>query len=132
MIKCEKCGYENKDDAIYCESCNEILLKEIYFPFKNKWLAVLLSFIGGLVVPLHGLGNVYLGFWKRFLVEFPVGLITTVIINFLIYDGLRNIAIYPSIFLILWWIFTIYDTYNCANAINYARDIPKLFGRDIR
>ncbi len=132
MVKCDKCGYENKDDAIQCEVCEEYLLEEVYFPYKSRLLAILLSFIGGLIIPLHGLGNLYLGFIRRFLIEFIVGFVTTVIVNLLIHYGYDTITPYLTIFLLLWWAFTIYDSYNCANSINYGRDIPKLFGREIK
>ena len=78
---------------------------------KNLIFALILSFI------FSGVGNVYNGLAKRGLVE----LIVAVIISLVVFPlGL------------LWWAYTLYDTYACNVAINNNLPIPKfLFTFDI-
>ena len=79
---------------------------------KNMIIAMVLSFI------LTGIGNVYNGLTTRGAVEF--------IINCVL--GILNLYVSP-IFLIIniiWWIYVLYDTYVCTNAINNNQAIPLL------
>ncbi|MCD7782228.1 MAG: hypothetical protein LUG89_05990 [Methanosphaera sp.] len=135
MRKCESCGYENEDEALRCNQCGEPLvdkeeLNNIYFPFKNVTLTVILSILGGIIVPLHGLGNAYLGYYKRFLIEAVVDICITICSN-LAYANNISVYQYLFIFLLIWWIFTIYDSYNCVKRLNGGELPPKFFGKRI-
>ncbi|RAP46915.1 MAG: hypothetical protein BZ135_03085 [Methanosphaera sp. rholeuAM6] len=77
---------------------------------KNMILALLLSF-------LFYLGNAYNGLVKRGLVEFAVGIIL-IILEY-------GVSSFIGLFVFIWWIYVLYDTYSCTNAINNNQAIPK-------
>ena len=77
---------------------------------KNMILALLLSF-------LFYLGNIYNGLLKRGLVELVVGFV----LNLAYYFGSSIFGILTFI----WFIYVLYDTYKCTDAINNNQAIPK-------
>ena len=97
---------------------------------KNVALAVLLDVIGGILLYfLSGIGQLYLGLYKRGIVLCVIGLLIT-LINIVIILSLDEI-VGPIITLILGIAlvaYSAYDAYQCANAINEGRPIPLLFG----
>lgn len=77
---------------------------------KNMIIALVLSFL------ITGLGLIYDGLVTRGIVSFVIGLIIS----------LLNLYV-SSIFAILsiiWFIWVLYDTYQCTTAINENRAIP--------
>lgn len=81
---------------------------------KNMIIAMVLSFF-------FYLGNVYNGLVKRGLIEFAVGLI----LNALYYC----VASIFGILVFIWFIYVLYDTYQCTNAINNNQAIPKFLNQ---
>ncbi|MBR0471509.1 MAG: hypothetical protein IJI98_02275 [Methanosphaera sp.] len=76
---------------------------------KNMIIAMLLSFF-------FYLGNAYNGLIKRGLIEFVIG----IILNILYYTVSSTIGI----LVFIWFIYVLYDTYVCTNAINNNQQIP--------
>ena len=76
---------------------------------KNMIIALVLSF-------LFYLGNVYNGLKRRGAVEFVVG----IILNILYY----TVSSVFGILVFIWFIYVLYDTYICTNAINNNEAIP--------
>jgi len=101
-----------------------------YYPsvYKKKiWIAVLLNAIGGfLLYFLSGIGQLYLGLYKRGIVLCLIGFVPA-IFNF-IFEG--NHILYLIIFLfgLLYVIYCVFDAYVCTIAINENKNIPLLFG----
>ncbi len=78
---------------------------------KNLAIALILSFI------VTGLGLAYDGLYKRGIVCFVIGLIISLLILYV-----------STIFMILslfWFVYVLYDTYVCTEAINNNQPIPK-------
>ncbi len=101
--------------------------------FKNKWIALLLSILGLIFTPLTGLGNAYLGLYKRYIIEAIIAMVLNAIpVYYLLSNMDMNIiTIFTAIYLI-WMFYCIYDTYKCYEAISEYQEIPKLFGIDIQ
>ena len=78
---------------------------------KNLIIALILSVI------FTGIGNVYNGLTMRGIVEFVIGFVINAIGAFVL-----PIFTYVGI---IWWIYALYDTYVCTNAINNNQAIPK-------
>lgn len=78
-------------------------------PVKSKSMAI--SII--LSIIFLGLGLIYLGFIKRWLVAVVISIVLSVLLL-------------PLGF--IWFIYMLYDTYVCTKAINNAQPIPKLIG----
>ncbi|AWX31826.1 DUF2798 domain-containing protein [Methanosphaera sp. BMS] len=78
-------------------------------PAKRK--SMIISMI--LSVILVGFGLVYLGFIKRWLVALVISIVL-------------SILFLPLGF--IWFLYMLYDTYACTNAINNAQVLPKLAG----
>lgn len=97
---------------------------------KNVWLAVLLDIIGGLIFYfLIGIGQLYLGLYKRGFFLCALGLIPTAIQLVGILTGNEfTFALISLLVGILLLIYSAYDAYLCTNAINEGRTIPLLFG----
>lgn len=155
MKTCPYCRTENDDNAIRCitcgaqlqminnnncNSCNNDNYNNNYNnydnnpnnnntmrPHKNVALATLISILGGFIIVLVGAGNLYLGLSKRYLVEVIIGVLCTGLMRFFIIMRSISAFIFATL-LVIWYIYTCYDTYRCAKAINEGRPIPKLFG----
>lgn len=80
---------------------------------KNMALALIFSFL------ITGAGNIYNGLEKRGLVEFFVGIFLTGSSWFFSSMILRIIGI-------IWFIYVLYDTYQCTNAIANNQPVPPL------
>lgn len=81
---------------------------------KNQYIAAVLSFI------ISGLGQVYLGFYKRFLISFIIDLIISLLVLQVSFELMCIISTILSLYFA-------YDAYLCTNAINDNNDIPLLF-----
>ncbi len=103
-----------------------------YQPRKHKitWLGPLLNILGGLLFYfLTGIGQLYLGLYKRGILICLIGFIPVII-------GMLSITIFSEtmgslISLIIGvplMLYSAYDAYQCANAINEGSPIPLLFG----
>lgn len=77
---------------------------------KNMIIAIVLSFL------ITGLGLVYDGLIKRGIVSFVIAVILSLLTNYVL-----NIL---GIFALLWFIYVLYDTYQCTKAINENQPIP--------
>lgn len=147
MKTCPYCRTENDDNAIRCITCGAQLQmvnsnnnnnynnnydnnpnnNYTMRPQKNVALATLISIIAGLIVSFFGAGHIYLKLYKRFLVEAIIAVLCTGLMRLFIITG--SIAAFVfAILLIVWYVYTCYDTYQCAKAINEGRPIPKLLG----
>ena len=97
---------------------------------KNAWIAIILDVIGGLIFYfLTGIGQLYLGLYKRGIVLCVLDVVVT-IINVIILL-IMNPAVGNIITLIIGIalvVYSAYDAYICTNAINEGRTIPLLFG----
>ena len=97
---------------------------------KNAGIAVVLDVIGGLIFYfLSGIGQLYLGLYKRGIALCIMGVLVT-IINVIIISSFDDVGGY-LITLILGIglvVYSAYDAYVCTNAINEGRSIPLLFG----
>ena len=76
---------------------------------KNIIIALFLS-------ALFYIGNAYNGLVKRGIVELVIG----VIVNYLYY----YVSSILGIITFIWWVYVLYDTYRCTNAINNNQPIP--------
>lgn len=97
---------------------------------KNVGIAVVLDVIGGLFFYfLSGIGQLYLGLYKRGIVLCILGVVVT-FINMIIISNFDDIggALLTLIIGIALVAYSAYDAYKCANAINEGRPIPLLFG----
>ena len=97
---------------------------------KNAGIAVVLDVIGGLIFYfLSGIGQLYLGLFKRGIVLCVTGVIVT-IINAIIISSFDDVggALITLILGVGLVIYSAYDAYVCTNAINEGRPIPLLFG----
>ncbi|MBQ6218582.1 MAG: hypothetical protein IJJ47_02510 [Methanosphaera sp.] len=77
---------------------------------KNMVIALILSVF-------FYIGNVYNGLVKRGLIEFIIGIILN-ILYYTVYTPL-------GLLVFIWWVYVLYDTYQCTNAINNNEAIPK-------
>ncbi|MBR0472833.1 MAG: zinc-ribbon domain-containing protein [Methanosphaera sp.] len=98
---------------------------------KNAIIAIILNCIGGIFFYfLAGIGQIYLGLFKRGLVIGAVGLAITlfnVVIILIVSEAVGTIlSLIMGIALI---IYSSYDAYQCTQAINEGRSIPLLFGQ---
>ncbi|MBE6486696.1 MAG: zinc ribbon domain-containing protein [Methanosphaera stadtmanae] len=99
-------------------------------PQKNATIAVILDIIGGLIFYfLSGIGQLYLGLYKRGIVLCVMGVIVT-IINVIIISNFDDIGGYliTLILGIALVVYSAYDAYKCTNAINAGQPVPLLFG----
>ncbi|MBR5503402.1 MAG: zinc ribbon domain-containing protein [Methanobrevibacter sp.] len=151
MKICQECGSENKDESKFCGSCGadlsnvaaepqstfeqtpETTNQEVYKPHgnKNKWLGSILDIIGGLILYLLcGIGQIYLGLTKRGLVLCGIGL-GVIILNMIFISISSSVATYFIILIIgiALTLYSAYDAYVCAIAINEGKPIPLLFGK---
>lgn len=85
---------------------------------KNKWVAAVLSFF------IAGLGQAYLGLYKRFVVQFVIVLI----LSFLVFV----IGSLSTFLCLIWSIYTAYDALQCTDAINNNQAIPAFLGQDLQ
>lgn len=97
---------------------------------KKVWLAVILDIIGGLISYfLIGIGQLYLGLYKRGFFLCLLGLIPVVInIVCILTENEFSGSLISLLMGILLLIYSTYDAYLCTNAINEGRTIPLLFG----
>ena len=97
---------------------------------KNMWIAVILDIVGGLIFYfLCGIGQLYLGLYKRGITLCLLGLIP-VIINLLclIADHELIGSLVSLLIGLILLVYSVYDAYKCTNAINEGQPIPLLFG----
>ena len=97
---------------------------------KNVWIAIIIDVIGGMLLYfLCGIGQIYLGLTKRGVVLCLVGLLVT-IINIVIVLLIDNVfgTLITLILGIALVAYSVYDAYQCTNAINEGRPVPLLFG----
>lgn len=97
---------------------------------KNVILAVLLDVIGGLILYfLSGIGQLYLGLYKRGIVLCVLGVIV-IIINMIIISSFDDLggSLITLIIGIALVAYSAYDAYQCGNAINEGKTVPLLFG----
>lgn len=78
---------------------------------KNMIIALVLGFF------ITGLGLVYDGLTMRGIVCFVVAIVLGLLSNF--------VSMFFGIISILWSLYTLYDTYECTNAINNNQALPK-------
>ncbi|WP_304125361.1 zinc ribbon domain-containing protein [Methanosphaera cuniculi] len=139
-MKCPECGAENNDNSERCNVCNAILpasksqnhKEYIQVKFKNKYLATILSAIVGFFFIFDGVGQLYLGLYKRFAVECGISIVLNLISYYIVFFISMTIGMIVYILPLIWLIYTTYDTYICADALTTGRSIPLLFGRDIQ
>ncbi|WP_323735905.1 zinc-ribbon domain-containing protein [Methanosphaera sp. ISO3-F5] len=98
---------------------------------KNAIIAIILNCIGGIFFYfLAGIGQIYLGLFKRGLVIGAVGLLITlfnVAIILVVSEAVGTIlSLIMGIALI---IYSSYDAHLCTQAINEGHSIPLLFGQ---
>ncbi|WP_455645412.1 hypothetical protein [Methanosphaera sp.] len=84
---------------------------------KNKILAGVISFI------FTGLGQLYLGFYKRGIVEFIIGYVLVMVVSLL---GGSGTGLIIGLAISLYYA---YDACMCCDAINDNTVPPLLFGR---
>lgn len=95
---------------------------------KNMVISLILAIIPPFFISfLCGIGHFYLGLRKRLYIW--IGSVVVLFIFNLIavlsgFDVLSDIA---YILLIILWLYSIYDTYVCTNAINKNEKVPLLF-----
>ena len=97
---------------------------------KNAIIAVILDLIGGIILYfLCGIGQLYLGLYKRGIVLCIAGFIP-VIINLVLSLSVSELvgALISLIVGVILVIYAAYDAYLCTNAINEGKPIPLLFG----
>lgn len=93
---------------------------------KSPLMALILS----LIIP--GLGNLYNNLNNRAIKEFLIFIILLILSSMIVI--FTEVDIMIVIFLILafssiiWYIFVLYDSYNCSQLINKNQKIPPLFG----
>ena len=106
-----------------CPKCHTKLIIESP---KNKYYALGISIVLGFFT-LCGAGQLYLNQFKRAAIEIIIGLVSY---------GLTLLGGYVSeifnLLLVIWYIYTCYDTYKCAEAINEDKPLPKLLGTNIQ
>lgn len=91
---------------------------------KNKWIGAILSFF------IPGLGQAYLGLYKRFVVFLAVTVLINILYVFIFQVG--TIALLLMFISMAWSLYAIYDAYLCTHAVNTTLPIPPLFGQDIQ
>lgn len=138
MKICKECGTQNKDDAKFCASCGANLnvtnpispQSNIPVKSKNGWLAAILCIVGALILYcLCGIGHFYLRLNKRGIFFCVIGLALT-LLNFVI-KFISDTFMTTVIAFVIgmgFAIYSAYDAYNCASAINEARELPLIFG----
>lgn len=101
-------------------------------PSKNKYLATVISAIVGFLFIFDGVGQLYLGFYKRFGVETGLSIILNLIGYYFVYFVSIYVGLIVYVISLIWLVYTTYDTYICADALNKGEPIPPLLGRDIQ
>lgn len=118
-------------------------VKRVYLELKDRRIlySFLLSMFGGLI-GLFSLGNLYNRLYKRFIVQFIVGLIIVTlnmiaIFNFPLTSDIVDIFFYCVKFplfmgiQIIYYILTLNDTYECAISIKNCNMLPTISKKDI-
>lgn len=118
-------------------------MKKVYAELKDQRVlcSFLLSMFGGLI-GLFSLGNLYNGLYKRFIVQFIVGLIIIIsnmiaIFNFPLTSDITDIFFYcvkyPFFIGIqgIYYILTLNDTYECVISIKNGNMLPIISKKDI-
>jgi len=97
---------------------------------KNVIIAVILDIVLGFILYfLCGVGQLYLGLYKRGVVLGALGFVPMIIGSILIYSGNVGLGTIISLVLgIILIIYAAYDAYVCTAAINEGRPIPLLLG----
>lgn len=97
---------------------------------KIKYLAPILDLIGGIILYfLCGIGQLYLGLYKRGIVLCLLGFIPLLIGSILILTVSNFAGSFISLIIgVILTIYSAYDAHVCTNAINEGRSIPLLFG----
>lgn len=101
-------------------------------PLKNKYLATIISAVVGFLFIFDGVGQLYLGFYKRFGVETGLSIILNLIGYYFVYFVSIYIGLIVYVISLIWLVYTTYDTYICADALNTGKPIPPLLGRVIQ
>ena len=138
MKFCPECGAENFDEAKFCSECGADMPMVPAQPQntekaqgeKNKWIATILDFIGGMILYcLCGIGHIlYLNLYSRGLILGAIGiLISTVSLAISIFNDSLALTAITTIIGIALTIYATYDAYRCSQAINEGNDIPPLF-----
>ena len=118
-------------------------VKRTYLELKDRRIlySFLLSMFGGLI-GLFSLGNLYNKLYKRFIVQFIVGLIIVTlnmiaIFNFPLTSDVVDIFFYSVKFplfigiQIIYYILTLNDTYECAISVKNGNILPTISRKDI-
>lgn len=143
MKFCPKCGAQNKDEAKFCVDCGtEIGNITVAEPQadtadsqstgqKNKWIAPILNFIGGMLIyGLSGIGHaLYLRLYKRAAIFAAIGFLLSAIffVLFIFADSFALTAI-TTLIGIAFTLYAAYDAYKCSEAMNEGRELPALIG----
>ena len=118
-------------------------IKNVYIALKDKKIlyGVLLSVFGGFL-GLFSLGNLYLKLYKRFMIQVILGLLLTILnlITISAYPLTLNISDivfyfwnYPffAITPVIYYVFTVNDTYECALSLKNNDKLPLLSKIDV-
>lgn len=143
MKFCPNCGAKNKDEAKFCVDCG-YELQDIsssqpkadaqtpqYNGQKNKWIAPILNFIGGMILyGLCGIGHaIYLRLFNRAAIFGAIGFLLSAIFTVIsIFYDTYAITILITAIGIGITVYATYDGYRCSQAINEGRELPTIFG----
>ncbi|WP_295112445.1 zinc ribbon domain-containing protein [uncultured Methanobrevibacter sp.] len=145
MRICPECGTENSDNSKFCRNCGSSFENLATDDLgvgqnkrnvgnasnqKNKWIALILNFIGGMIAYcFSGIGHIlYLRLYKRGLILCAIGLLITAIFGIIaIFNDSFTVTLLSLIFGFGLIIYSMYDAYKCTDAINEGKQLPLLF-----
>ena len=143
MKFCPKCGAQNKEEAKFCVDCGEDISnisteqpeQNNAAPQstgqKNKWIAPILNFIGGMLIyGLSGIGHaLYLRLYKRAAIFGAIGfLLSAIFFVLFIFSNSFALTAITTLIGIAFTLYAAYDAYKCTEAINEGRELPALIG----
>jgi hypothetical protein len=118
-------------------------IKQTYINLKDKKIeySVLLSIIGGFI-GIFSLGNLYNKLYKRFMIQFSIGLTILILTMIMIHNYPLTLDVidiffyltkYPffAVTYVLYYILTVNDTYECALSIKNNSELPSLSKKEV-